>query len=265
MPRFCRALIICLLQLSAYAAEPVLTQAEMAQAAQIEAVTIPSPGELFAAINKLGKPNWQSYYRQPIPTTYASRPQIALNIGGLIADGYIAIEAEDSQQVKNVGRDIVALAKALGVSENLIARGGSIADFAENNEWAALKEELEATQNEVKLAMEEQHDNELVVLVTLGGWIRGTEIFSAWLGSNYSPESARLLRQPAIISFLRARLMTLPEKVQEDPLLKSVKDQLAEIEKIVNFQRTVTPTEEQVRELRTVSQAMVKLITAKNE
>ena len=49
---------------------------------------------------------------------YKTRPQIALNIGGLIADGFIAVEAQDTQQVKNIGGDIVKMAKALGVSDN---------------------------------------------------------------------------------------------------------------------------------------------------
>src|SRR5471030_1253760 len=71
-----------------------LTAEEMGGAAQIDAVTVPTPGELFAAIDKIGKPNWQGQYRKPIETAYSSRPQIALNLGGLVADGYIAVEAE---------------------------------------------------------------------------------------------------------------------------------------------------------------------------
>jgi hypothetical protein len=263
MPRLWPICLLCLLHSSLLASTPALTEQEMKNAARIDVVTVPSPGELFAAIDKKGKPNWQDYYRAPIPTTYPSRPQIALNIGGLIADGYIAVEAEDSQQVKNVGRDIVALAKALGVSEGLIARGNSIVDFAENNEWAALREELEATQNEVKLAMEEQQDEELVVLVTLGGWIRGTEIFTTWLTANPSPDSARLLRQPAIVKFLRDRLGELPEKVQEDPLIKSLSTRLAQVEELVKFARAESPAPEQVSELKELSSAMVKDIVAR--
>ena len=36
------------------------------------------------------------------------------------------------------------------MSENVLSRGNSINEFAENSEWDALQEELEATQNEVK-------------------------------------------------------------------------------------------------------------------
>jgi len=239
--------VVCVSALNAGAAG--LSKDELAQAAKIDALTIPTAGELFAALNKIGKPNWQQEYRKPIPTAFTSRPQIALNIGGLIADGYIAVQAEDSQQVKNTGRDIVTLAKTLGVSENIMRRGKCISDFAENNEWSALKEELEATQNEVKQAMDEQHDKELVTLVTLGGWIRGTEVVSAWISNNYSPAAAKLLRQPAIVAFLRVKLAELPEKEQSDRLVHDLQIKLEGIEKLLSFPNDKTPTLEDVKAL----------------
>src|SRR6266446_7928620 len=113
--------------------------------------------------------------RTQIATSYKNRPQIALNLGTLIADGFIAVEAQDSQLVKNIGTDIIKLAKALGVSENVLSRGKSINEFAEGDEWDALQEELEATQNEVKSSMQSHRDQDLVILVSLGGWIRGTQ------------------------------------------------------------------------------------------
>ena len=112
-----------------------MTQEEIASVIQSEAIIIPTPGEFFAAIDKEGKRNWPSLMRSvPSPTT-ASRAQMALNLGTLIADGYISVEAQDSQQVKNVGRDILSIAKTLGVSQDVLNRGQSIADFAENNDW----------------------------------------------------------------------------------------------------------------------------------
>ena len=142
---------------------------QLAKAIKTDALTIPTPGELFAAFEKPGKPDWAGQYRTPIPMTYRNRAQIALNLGGLIADGFIAVQAQDSQQVKNIGTDIIKLAKALGVSENVLSRGNSINEFAENSEWDALQEELEATQNEVKASMQSHSDQDLVILVSLGG------------------------------------------------------------------------------------------------
>src|SRR5712664_4684820 len=144
---------------------------EMAKAARSDSISVPTPGELFAALGKTGKTNWAGQYRGPMPVTYSNRAQIALNLGGLIADGFIAIEAKDSQQVKNIGSDIIKLAKALGVSEKLLGRGNSINEFAEHSEWDTVQEELEATQNEVKSSMQSHADQDLVILATLGGCI----------------------------------------------------------------------------------------------
>src|SRR3954447_14334339 len=168
------------------AAPANLAPEQLAKAIKTDALTIPTPGELFAALEKPGKPDWAGQYRTPIPMTYQNRAQIALNLGGLIADGFIAVEAQDSQQVKNIGTDIIKLAKALGVSENVLSRGNSINEFAENSEWDALHEELEATQNEVKTSMQWHRDQDLVILVSLGGWIRGTQAVSASVLKNYN-------------------------------------------------------------------------------
>jgi hypothetical protein len=120
------------------------------------------------------------------PENTSNRYQIALILGTLVADGYIAVEAQDSQGVKNIGKEIINLAKKLNVSQSVLGRGNSINDFAENNDWNALREELEATQNEVKLDMFEQKDNSLVTLVTLGAWVRGTELASSLIERSHA-------------------------------------------------------------------------------
>jgi hypothetical protein len=161
-----------------------LAPAEMTQAIRTDSVTIPTPGETFAVLGKTAKPDWTATFRGPIAMNYKTRAQIALNLGGLIADGFIAVEAQDSQQVKNTGGDILKMAKALGVSENILARGNSINQFAENDEWPALQEELEATQNEVKASMQSHRDQDLVILVSLGGWLRGALVLCGVVAKN---------------------------------------------------------------------------------
>src|SRR5881628_87474 len=169
---------------------------QLEKAVRSDSISIPTPGELFAALGKSEKTDWSGQYRGPMPTTYRNRAQIALNLGSLIADGFIAVEAKDSQQVKNIGTDIIKLAKALGVSENVLSRGNSINEFAENDEWDALQEELEATQNEVKSSMQSHRDQDLIILVSVGGWIRGTQVVSAAVMQNYDERAAKVLRQP---------------------------------------------------------------------
>jgi HAMP domain-containing protein len=247
------------------AAEPAsLTPDQLAKAVKSDTLTIPTPGELFAALTKPGKPDWPGQYRGPIPTTYSNRAQIALNLGGLIADGFIAIEAQDSQQVKNIGTDIIKLAKALGVSENVLSRGKSINEFAENNEWDALQEELEATQNEVKSSMQSNRDQDFVILVSLGGWIRGTQVVSGSIMQNYNEGSAKVLRQPALVSYIQAKVKEMSPDLQKEPLVKAVSEQLSEIQKLVTFPNG-TPTADEVRKLNEAVTRLMDEIQSKSD
>jgi hypothetical protein len=244
--------------LIAVGAEPASLPADqLAKAARTDSITIPTPGELFTALGKSGKINWAGQYRGPIPVTYSNRAQIALNLGGLIADGFIAVEAKDGQQVKNIGSDIIKLAKALGVSEKLLSRGSSINEFAENNEWDTLQEELEATQNEVKSSMQSHADQDLVILVTLGGWIRGTQVVTSTITQNYNEQSAKVLRQPALVHFMQSKINEISPELRDEPLIKDVSNELAQIEKLVSFPEGKAPDVEQVRK---VNQAVGKLM-----
>lgn len=212
-------------------------------------MSIPTPAELFAALGKSGKTNWSSQYRGPMPMTYRNRAQIALNLGGLIADGFIAVEAKDSQQVKNIGSDIIRLAKALGVSESLLSRGNSINEFAEHNEWDTLNEELEATQNEVKSSMQSHADQDLVILVSVGGWIRGTQVVSGAIMKNYDERSAKVLRQPALVKLMQSKVNEISPELRSEPLVKDVSEQLTGIEKLVSFPPGKAPSVDEVRKL----------------
>ena len=235
-----------------------LTADQMAKAARTDSFSIPTPGELFAALGKPGKTNWSGQYRGPLPVTYRNRAQIALNLGGLIADGFIAVEAKDGQQVKNIGSDIIKLAKALGVSEKLLGRGSSINEFAEHNEWNTLQEELEATQNEVKSSMQSHADQDLVILVTLGGWIRGTQVVTGAIMKNFNERSATVLRQPALVHLMKSKIDEISPELRAEPLVKDVSEQLGQIEKLVAFQPGKPPSEDDVRK---VNEAVRKVMT----
>ena len=235
-----------------------LSSEQMAKAIRTDSISIPTPGELFAALGKTGKINWSAQYRGPIPMTYSNRAQIALNLGGLIADGFIAVEAKDGQQVKNIGSDVMKLGKALGVSEQLLSRGNSINEFAEHNEWDTLQEELEATENEVKSSMQSHADQDLVVLVTLGAWIRGTQVVTGAIMKNYSESAAKVLREPALVRFMQSKVNEISPELRQEPLVKDVSAQLTGLEKLVSFPAGKAPIQDEVKK---VNDAVSKLMS----
>lgn len=200
------------------------------QSAEADVLTVPSPAEFFAALDKIAQPDWAAFYRDPVPTAYPVRPLAAINLGALVTDGYVAVEAQDGQQVKNNGKDIITLARALGVGEHVLGRGKSISDFADKNDWSALKEELDATTNEVRLAMAGQRDEGLAALITAGAWVRAVQVGARVAESSGEPAAGELLVQPELLAHLREDLGKLPQKIRDMPACAAVETVLAALE-----------------------------------
>src|SRR5438105_4926669 len=81
----------------------------------IENVVVPLPNEIFAALNKLDSVNWKEFVRTNKNTNFTERPRIALLLGTVIADGFIAVQAEDAPSVRDIGQRVVSLARGIGV------------------------------------------------------------------------------------------------------------------------------------------------------
>ncbi len=242
---------------------PPLTREEITGAISLDAMTVPTPGELFAALNKQCKPNWMGQFRGPITTAYSDRAQAALNLGGLIADGYIAIEAMDKQEVKNLGRDILALSKNLGISKGVLDRGETINQFSDGSDWNALKEELEAMQNEVKQEMDALHDDDLVTLLSVGAWIRGTYVVTDVVLKNFNQNTSCILRQPALVGYLRERMTKLPARMRDTALMKTVAGGTEKMSELVSPPLGETSSKEDVQKLHDQAGDLLKVIAKK--
>ena len=199
-----------------------LTSLQKEGAVFTDTMSIPSPGEVFAALNRSNRPNWATLVATATAPTTTDRQQMALAVGVLAANGYIALEAQDGQQVKNIGKEINSLAKSLGVSQSLLGRGNSLMEFADHNEWDSLADELEATENEIKNTMVDQKDHDLVILTSVAAWLRGIEVASGVVLADEGLKGASALRQPELASHLAAQIHSLPGHTSEQPLVVAV-------------------------------------------
>jgi hypothetical protein len=242
-----------------------LTKEEIAAGISGEVISLPMPGELFAALGKHGKPDWSALLRKTPAAAFTSRQQIALNLGALVADGYLAVEAQDKQQVKNIAADIKRLAKGVNVSKELVSRGNSIIEFADGGQWETLKEELEATQNEVIAAMNSHKDQDLVTLVMLGGWLRGTQAVSVHIAKSYTADAAKVLRQPAVVHHFVQKLANMPKEFTGTPLMTAVRLALFDIRKAVTFSADASPSAADVTKLSELATTIMTAISTKDQ
>src|ERR1700746_2721376 len=141
---------------------------------QVENVVVPLPNEIFGALNKLGSVNWREYVRTEKTSNFTERPRIALLLGTVIADGFIAVQAEDAPAVKEIGQRVLNLSKGIGVGNSITPHAKAITEAADKRRWDSVRKELDSTQSSVQAAMNEVHDEKLWQLVSLGGWLAGT-------------------------------------------------------------------------------------------
>ena len=197
----------------------------------IDDVVVPLPNEVFRALNKLGSVNWKEHVRTSKTNNFTERPRIALLLGTVIADGFIAVQAEDAPTVKEIGQRVVNLAKAIGVGNSIMPHAKAITEAADKRNWDAVRQELDRTQNSVQQAMNEVHDEKLSQLVSLGGWLRGTEVLTAVVDRHYSVEGAELLHQPDLLNYFESKLSAMPEF--KLPLLQDIQTALGQVRPLI--------------------------------
>jgi len=199
---------------------------------RVDDVVVPLPNEVFGALNKLGGVNWKEYVRNGKGSNFTERPRIALLLGTVIADGFIAVQAEDAPTVKDIGQRVLGLAKGIGVGSSITPHAKAITEAADKRNWTGVRQELDRTQNSVQQAMREVDDEKLSHLVSLGGWLRGTEVLTAVVNKRFSPDGAELLHQPDLLGYFEDRLRAMPQF--NSKLLQDIQAGLGEVRPLID-------------------------------
>jgi hypothetical protein len=203
------------------------------QATLVDNVVVPVPSEIFSVLDKLGSPNWHEVLRPTKAAPAPERAQTALLLGTVIAEGFIAVEAQEGEEVKKIGRAVLKLAAAIGVQKSVIARSNAIIEGADKKEWVRVRTELDGAQQDVKRAMTELQDEQLAQLVSLGGWLRGTEALTAVVKKNFSHEGSELLHQPTLLEYFNRRLAGLDKRLKSNEVVGKIEKRLPEIKPLI--------------------------------
>jgi hypothetical protein len=203
-------------------------------AAAVDEVVVPVPSEIFAVLDKLGNPNWKAQLRNGKSPTPDDRARTALLLGNVIAEGFVAVEAEDAERVKELGRQVLTLAEAINVRKSVIARSKSITDKADQRDWKGVRAEFDGALQDVRGAMEELNDHDLSQLVSLGGWLRGTEVLTSIIGKGFSKDGAELLHQPELVSYFDRCIGSMSARLRRNPLVARIREVLHKIGPMVS-------------------------------
>ncbi len=234
--------------------------------AMIDQVVVPVPSEIFGVLDKLGKPHWEDVLR-PVnnakPT--GEQAQVALLLGTVIAEGFVAVEAENVEEVKKIGRAVLTLSDAIGVRKAVLKRSKSITDFAEKKDWRSVRRELDGALSDVKEAMLELKSEQMSQLVSLGGWLRGTEALTAVVSKTFTKDGAELLHQPVLLDYFDRQISSMRPKIKANPVVSKVQKGLIEIRPLVGLTDGTEISEKSVKEIEVIARDLVRAINSKTD
>jgi hypothetical protein len=232
----------------------------------VDQVVVPVPTEIFGVLDRqASRPRWHEVLR-PIHGVIrppGSQEQTALLLGTVIAEGFIAVEDKNSEEVKNIGRSVLILSQALGVKKVVVPRSNAIIQGAEGQDWTQVRKELDKAQREVQEAMKELSDEPLSQLVSLGGWLRGTEALTEVVKQEFNKDGAELLHQPLLLEHFINRINGFKPQLRNNPLVHEMKEGLEEMKPLMGTEDSEI-SEKTVDQMRAIAERLNKAIHAKN-
>ncbi len=200
----------------------------------MDEVVVPVPSEIFAVLDKLGDPSWKQELRPVKSIASGDRPLLSMLFGNAVAEGFIAVQAEDKKAVEDIGREVIKIGKALGLSRAIDPHAKAILDAADRNDWVTIRKEFDLTQTTVRTTMENMKDNPLAQCVSIGGWLRGTAAVTSVVAKNFSNDRAELLFQPMLVEHFIAQIGKMSETIQKHPAVAAAKAAMVEIKGVMD-------------------------------
>jgi hypothetical protein len=230
------------------------------QAKPVDRVLVPVPKEVFNLLDQFHNANWRAVERPQITEwkSHGDQVQVALLLGTVVAEGFVAMEAEDSAEVRKLGNRALAFSRGLGVERNALRRSRAIMDRADANDWPAARREWDGVLADLEKGMIGLQSESLAHLVSLSGWLRGTDALCVLVLQDYSPEHAEVIRQPGIVDYLEQQIDEMKPGMRNHPMVKKLQTGLRRIRELLGPEG-MPLTADNVKEIGKVCDGLVKV------
>jgi len=258
----CTAFLAAVLMLSAGAAlstgDDILSEEEKGRFS--ETLLLPSPSEVFVALDKLGKADWVGAASYSPKYDYENDYLRALNLGVRSADGFLAIQAKDKSRLGEMIVVIITLAEELLVRETILDKGKTFEELSKQGKWHELHRELDALREDVMEEIKRLGDQDVALLVSAGGWLEGLRATTKILTERYDPTASSVLYQPRLVDYFDMKLGELQRDDREHPAVQELRAKLPEIKTLVDVGFKNPVPEDNIKKLHDISTELVTLI-----
>jgi hypothetical protein len=193
------------------------------------------------------------------------RADLAIQLGFLIADGFLVVQAEQLDKVEKLATELTRYGKALGAGDRVNRHAAGLLEAAKNKEVEQLKKELASTQRDVEAELVTLRDADLAHLISLGGWIRALDVSTAAVDKQFSVERARKVMREDIADYYTESVAGLEPKIAERPNYLKMRDLLAGLRTEMVLKEDEDPSPEMMKEIRNQAAKLVELALERKE
>ncbi len=187
------------------------------------------------------------------------RADLAIELGLLIADGFLVVQAEQLDKVPDLATKLNRYGKALGAGDRVNRHAASLLDSAKNKNVEQLKKELASTQRDVETELVILKDADLAHLISLGGWIRALQVSTVAVDKQFSAERARKVMREDIADYYTESVAGLEPRISERPNYLAMRDLLAGLRAEMVLNDGEEPKPEKMKEIREQAAKLVQL------
>lgn len=187
------------------------------------------------------------------------RSDLAIELGFLISDGFLMVQAGQLGNVEEMAKDLTRYGKALGAGDRVNRHAAGLLESAKKGDVAQLKVELASTQKDVENELVALQDADLAHLISLGGWIRALEVSSVAVDKQFSAERARKVMRKDIAEYYADCITGLEPKISARPNYQGIRDLLQDLTEKMDLENGREATPEVMKEIRGTAVKLVEL------
>ena len=219
----------------------------------------PSISKLFDTLQSLMPLPIAEVTRKMPPRMPQDRADLAIELGFLIADGFLVVQAEQLDGIEDLAKDLTRYGKALGAGDRVNRHAAALLDSAKKKDVPEIKKELTATQHDVESELVSLRDADLAHLISLGGWIRALEVSTVAVDKQFGVDRARKVMREDIADYYTESVAGLEPRISERPNYLAMRDVLAGLRTEMTLADGKQPTQELMAEIRKQAAKLVEL------
>lgn len=238
--------------------ERLLDDSHMNEELGINEFTAPSIKKIFDDLSGLPPIPEETAVRVRPEKLPVDRCSLSLQMGFLMADGFIIVQCGKMNEVRPIALDLSRYGKAMGVGERVNRHAASLLKNAEEGDLSNFKANLSLTQTDVEKELASLRDPDIANLIGLGGWIRALDAATSALEKKFSPEQAKVIFQPDVPEYFGEILSGVDPEMQERRDIGTIRSLLEKLQHQMSLQPGKKPTAEDVAKLRATTKNLIR-------